>query len=361
MRPASWKAVFSEASSFARRGVAGWLRSSWAKSASVASQTQTHFPHFSRSSMDTPPPPRSCRPAAELCHLAAEMSVSRMGHLRSGPPFAPPQPSAPSPIQDSLESEIRAGLARAEFVPYYQPIVSLQSGAVVGFESLARWRHPTRGLLQPSAFIRQTEDSGLIDELSLMLLERACGDMAAWPAHLTLSINVSPVQLRRSWLAPTILKILWSSGIAPGRLIVELTESRGIADFVRARQVIESLKRVGIKVALDDFGAGHASLLRLRELEFDRLKIDRAFTGELGRPENFAILRAMLSLGEGLGIAVVAEGVETPCTADRLVGLGCAYAQGFLYSPPVSAEAALELIASPGRPLQQGVRRAQQR
>ena len=246
----------------------------------------------------------------------------------------------------TLAAEMRTGLGRGEFVPYYQPIVSLENGALIGFESLARWEHPERGMIGPDSFIRQAEDSGLIHELCLTLLERACADMRDWPAPLTLSINLSPLQFGQAWMAPRILKTLWANGIAPGRLIVELTESRSIVDFERARRVLGSLKFAGVQVALDDFGTGYSSLVRLRELSFDRIKIDRAFTSELGRAENTEIIRALLSLGDGLGVPVVAEGVETPGVAARLAQLGCTYAQGFLYSPPISAEAALELIAT---------------
>lgn len=243
-------------------------------------------------------------------------------------------------------AEIRAGLEQGQFVPHYQPIVALASGDLIGFESLARWEHPARGLVAPEGFIGQAEDSGLIHELSLALLERACRDMRGWPAHLTLSINLSPLQLQRGWVAPAILRTLGSHGIAPGRLIVELTESRDIHDFGHAREVLESLRLAGVQVALDDFGIGYSSLARLRELKFDRVKIDRAFTSDLARHENRAIVRAMLGLGAALGATVVAEGVETASTAARLAELGCGYAQGFLYSPPVPAAAALAFASA---------------
>lgn len=266
--------------------------------------------------------------------LSCRAAVGRAGHWSSGKTWR------------RIVAEMKAGLSRGEFVPYYQPIVSLPGGALVGFESLARWEHPVAGLLGADSFIREAEDAALIHELSLALLERACADMRQWPAHLTLSINLSPLQLSETWIAPAILKILWTHGIAPARLIVELTESRRIADLPCARSVIDSLKAAGVQVALDDFGMGYSGLMRLRELSFDRIKIDRAFTGELARPENSEIIRAMLSLGDGLGVSVVAEGVETRCAAAQLVRLGCSYAQGFLYSPPVSAGAALDFIAS---------------
>lgn len=248
-----------------------------------------------------------------------------------------------------MVGEMQRGLACGEFVPYYQPIVALPAGTLVGFESLARWEHPVRGLVGAGAFIRHAEDAGLIHDLSLALLDRACQDMRGWPAHLTLSINLSPLQLRQAWIGPAILKTLWAHGIAPGRLIVELTESHGISDLELARQVLGSLKEAGVQVALDDFGAGYSSLMRLRELSFDRIKIDRAFTGELARAENSEIVRAMLSLGDGLGVSVVAEGVETSGAAEVLSRLGCGYAQGFLYSPPISGRAASDLIAQSER------------
>lgn len=279
-----------------------------------------------------------------MLYLSLPMGQTGNGHRR-WPATVRPHASASSIISRCIATELKAGLARGEFVPYYQPIVALPGGALVGFESLARWQHPMAGLIGADGFIREAEEAGLIHELSLALLERACADMRDWPAHLTLSINLSPLQLNQPWIAPAILKILWTHGIAPGRLMVELTESRRISDLPRAQGVIASLKAAGVKIALDDFGTGYSGLMRLRELSFDRIKIDRAFTGELARPENSEIVRAMLELGSGLGVSVVAEGVETPCAEAQLARLGCPYAQGFLYSPPISAQAVPGLIA----------------
>lgn len=294
--------------------------------------------------------------------LALAFSVSGRTN-RAGPP-SQAEVSVASGSPCRIAAEIRQGLTRGEFIPYYQPIVSLATGALSGFESLARWEHPERGLVGPAGFIRHAEDSGIIHELSIVLLARACADMRDWPAHLSLSINLSPVQLAQEWMAPTILKTLHAHGIAPGRLIVELTESRCISDFERARQVLDALKSAGVQVALDDFGIGYSSFMRLRELSFDRIKIDRAFTGQLARVENSEIVRALLNLGDGLGVPVVAEGIETRGMAARLAQLGCAYGQGFLYSPPISAKAAADLIrrsaavpSPPYHPLRRKTRR----
>lgn len=348
MRLSVWRAVSRSASAlFAKSGLGTRTPQSRAGRASFPkSLTRRAFlPTFSRTLSTLTQVVRARRSNAGLHHhpsLRASTSRTDIG-AHSGPISSP----CGSCVLLNIDSEMRAGLVRGEFVPYYQPIISLETGLPVGFESLARWEHPLRGTVAPDNFISRAEDSGLIHELSLQLLERACADMRAWPAHLTLSINLSPLQLDQAWIAPSILRILYANGVAPGRLIIELTESRSISHLERARQVLQSLKQTGIQLALDDFGVEHSNLMRLQELKFDRLKIDRTFTAELTRTENCEMVRAMLNLGDSLGMSVVAEGVETRFAAAQLARLGCAYAQGFLYSPPVSADAALDLMSSP--------------
>jgi EAL domain-containing protein (putative c-di-GMP-specific phosphodiesterase class I) len=242
-----------------------------------------------------------------------------------------------------LELDMNAGIHRGEFVPYFQPIVALASGEMIGFEALARWNHPTRGLVVPDLFIPIAEDAGMIQDLGFAVLRRACTEARLWPQHLTLSVNISPLQLNDPWLPQRILQVLCSTGFAPARLIVEITETRLVQDIDAARAILLSLRNAGIQIALDDFGTGYASLKHLRELQFNRIKIDRGFVQNMGSGDNGQIIRAILSLSEGLGLPVTAEGVETDASADLLAGLGCEFGQGFLYSRAVAAEEALEM------------------
>jgi len=247
-----------------------------------------------------------------------------------------------------LEIDMRAGIHRGEFVPYFQPIVDLQTGAIAGFECLARWQHPRRGLIGPNDFIPIAEEAGMIQELAFALLDRACRVARRWPPHMTLSFNISPLQLNDRWLPQRVLRHLCSTGIAPARLIIEVTESRLFGDLPTAKTILESLKNAGVQIALDDFGTGYASLKHLRELRFDRVKIDRSFIGNLDEAENGEIVRAIFRLCRGLGLPTTAEGIEKAETAAPLAALGCDYGQGYLYSRPVDAEGALQLAHSSG-------------
>ncbi|WP_448661408.1 putative bifunctional diguanylate cyclase/phosphodiesterase [Sphingomonas sp. CJ20] len=245
-----------------------------------------------------------------------------------------------------LELDMHSGINRGEFIPYFQPIVALSSGAVMGFEALARWRHPVRGVVPPDTFIPIAEDAGMIQDLGFAVLRRACIDARHWPHHLTLSVNISPLQLNDPWLAQRVLQVLLTTGFPPARLVVEITESRLVRDIDAARAILASLKSAGIQIALDDFGTGYASLKHLRELAFNRIKIDRNFITDIRAEESSQIVRAILSLSEGLGLPVTAEGVETTDSAEVLAALGCEYGQGYLYSRPVAADEALKIATS---------------
>lgn len=249
-----------------------------------------------------------------------------------------------------LELEMHAGIHRNEFVPFFQPIVALKTGEVTGFEALARWKHPTRGLVPPDQFIPIAEDAGMIQDVGFAVLRRACIEARQWPQHLTLSVNISPLQLNDPWLAQRIIQVLCTTGFPAGRLIVEVTENRLVQDIEAARAILLSLKSAGIQIALDDFGTGYASLKHLRELAFNRIKIDRNFVQDMNAEENGQIVRAILSLSEGLGLPVTAEGVETDDSADALAQLGCDYGQGYLFSRPVDAANALEIARSSSYP-----------
>ena len=239
--------------------------------------------------------------------------------------------------RSALESELRASIAADGFRPAYQPIVELASGRTIGFELLARW--PRAGAeIGPDQFIQIAEESGLITDLMLQLLHRGCTEALAWDPRLTIAINVSPVQLKDRWLSEKILAVLARTGFAPHRLGVEITENALIADAENAARTIQSLKNQGVRISLDDFGTGYSSLQHLRMLPFDNIKIDRSFVKSLDRDEEaFKIVRAITGLASTLGLAIVAEGIETAAVADLLRELGCAYGQGFHLGRPLCA------------------------
>ncbi|NIJ18736.1 diguanylate cyclase (GGDEF)-like protein [Sphingomonas naasensis] len=236
-----------------------------------------------------------------------------------------------------LEREMRDAMARDAFVPHYQAIVDLKQGSVVGYELLARWQRPGGEEIGPELFIPIAEECGLIDELMLRLLRRACRETRDWNAAI--AINVSPTQLKDPWFSQKVLAVLTRERFPPPRLTIEITENALIVDADRARQTIASLRNQGIQLALDDFGTGYSSLQHLQMLPFDRLKIDRSFVTAMERdPEALRLVHAIITLANTLGLPVVAEGIESASTARTLVGLGCAMGQGFHFGYPMSRD-----------------------
>jgi diguanylate cyclase (GGDEF)-like protein len=218
-----------------------------------------------------------------------------------------------------LESDMRRGIPCGEFVPFYQPQYSLQSGDLYGFEVLARWLHPTRGLIEPTEFIPVAEGTGLIATLSLSVMQQALSDARAWDPSLMIAVNISPVQLKDPILSQRIAKLLNETNFPPQRLEVEITESALFEDLTQALDTIGSLKALGITVSLDDFGTGYSSLSQLRALPFDRIKIDRSF------------VVSMLENDES-----TAEGIETDAVRGALRTLGCSEGQGWHYGRPLA-------------------------
>jgi diguanylate cyclase (GGDEF)-like protein len=243
-----------------------------------------------------------------------------------------------------MERDIRQAIARREIQPHYQPLVRLVDGEVEGYEMLARWHHPIRGLIGPDKFIPVAEDAGLMTDMSLMLLSQACRDAQAWPAHIYVSINISPRQLRDADLCGKLMRVIEDGGLDPKRLEIEITEKGLVEDFDRARQVLRALKATGMTLALDDFGTGYSSLSHLRELPFDKLKIDRSFILTLlDSPENKKIVDAVITLGRSLGIKVTAEGIDSLVHMEWLRWRGCATGQGYYFGRPVlAAQVAVE-------------------
>jgi len=249
-------------------------------------------------------------------------------------------------LRARMEAELRLGIGRGEIEPFYQPVVQLPSRELIGFEVLARWRHPERGLLGPMEFIGLAEETGLIAELSWAVMRKACTDARSWPGHLLLAINISPLQLQDRLLPERILAILTETGFAPGRLEIEITETALVNDLEAARVALKSLQNFGVRIALDDFGTGYSSLYHLRELQFDKLKIDRSYVASIPLGEDRAkLVDAIIALGSSLGLATTAEGIENSSSVDWLADQGCAYGQGFLFGKPVNKETTDGLLA----------------
>lgn len=249
-------------------------------------------------------------------------------------------------LRAELEAGIRRGIACDEFVPYYQQQINLKTGELVGFEMLARWNSPELGLISPDIFIPIAEEIGMIAELSEKLIRRALIDAKDWDPKLTLSVNISPLQLRDPWFAQKLLRILIDSGFPPNRLDVEITESCLHENIGAVRTVITSLKNQGIRISLDDFGTGYSSLHQLRSLPFDQIKIDRSFVAELMEEgSNPKLVEAIVSIGRGLEMPVTAEGIETEEVGEVLRQMGELRGQGFLYGRPVDAQATHDWLA----------------
>ena len=261
-------------------------------------------------------------------------------------------------FRSELETGIRRGLAAGEFVPFYQKQIELETGELVGFEMLARWRSEKLGMISPEIFIPVAEDIGLIAPISESLIRQALRDARNWDPRLTLSVNISPLQLRDPWFAQKLLKLLVEENFAPSRLDIEVTESCLHENLGLVRSVITSLQNQGVTVSLDDFGTGYSSLSQLRSLPFDRIKIDRSFVATvLDSPESATIIQSIIALGEGLGLPITAEGIESQEVLDRLRELGNFKGQGFLYGQPEAAAeteaelAQLDLLLEAPKPI----------
>lgn len=244
-----------------------------------------------------------------------------------------------------LQSDIRRAVGDGEFVPHFQPLISLQDERLDGFEVLARWNHPRRGLLPPAEFTAAAEDALLICDVFWQILRRSCETARNWPRPLSISVNVSPVQFTDEHLGDKILKVLDETGFSAERLVIEITENALIADLEATRNAIAHLRAHGIRFSLDDFGTGYSSLQYLHQLPFDTIKIDRSFVASFGQShESALIVSSTIALCRSLGLKTVAEGVENEPDMVWLKSLGCTFAQGFLYSRPVSAADATRLV-----------------
>jgi diguanylate cyclase (GGDEF)-like protein/PAS domain S-box-containing protein len=244
----------------------------------------------------------------------------------------------------ALQHDLRVALARGEMTLHYQPQASI-TGEIIGFEALARWKHPTRGFVSPGQFIPLAEDSGLIIPLGEWILRQACREAASWLKPLQIAVNLSPVQFRHGDLPALVHSVLLETGLAPGRLEIEITEGVLIDDFTRAVSILRRLKALGVRIAMDDFGTGYSSLSYLQSFPFDKIKIDQAFVANLERnPQSAAIIRAVIGLGRGLDLPVVAEGVETAAQLDFLTHEACNEVQGYFIGRPAPIDRYADLI-----------------
>jgi diguanylate cyclase (GGDEF)-like protein len=281
--------------------------------------------------------PNDACTVSDLLHTADVAMYRAKDAGRSTFRFFEPDMDATLREQAELKAELREAIATGQIVPFYQPLIDLVTRNVDGFEVLARWQHPTRGLLTPEKFISLAEDMKLITPMTLALFRQVCADARDWPSQYRLSLNISPTQLPEAELFVAIAAMMSEAGIAMSRLEVELTEGSLIKDMQQAASVIDGLKAMGITIALDDFGTGYSSLYHLREIDFDKVKIDRSFVQNIGRdPRAASYVEAMIGLGRSLHLQTTAEGIEDAEVLAKLEELGCTFGQGYIFARPLS-------------------------
>jgi len=249
--------------------------------------------------------------------------------------FFEPEMDARMQARRQLEMDLRKALANKEFELHYQPLVTLKGGEITAFEALLRWNHPKRGMISPADFIPIAEETGLIIPIGEWVLMTACKEMAAWPEHIKVAVNVSPAQLKHRHFMKSVTAALEASGASPSRLQIEITETVLMQNTFANLQSLNALRQLGVQIALDDFGTGYSSLSYLRTFPFDKIKIDRSFIQDLANGvEPLAIVNAVAGLANSLSITSTAEGVETQEQLDTLQAIGCAEMQGYLFSGP---------------------------
>jgi diguanylate cyclase (GGDEF)-like protein/PAS domain S-box-containing protein len=251
----------------------------------------------------------------------------------------------------ALQHDLRSAIASGEIELHYQPQARI-SGDTMGFEALVRWIHPQRGLIAPDTFVPLAEESGLIISIGEWILREACREAASWPHPLQIAVNLSSVQFRHGDLPALVHSVLLETGLSPGRLELEITESVLIDDFSRAMSILRRLKTLGVRIAMDDFGTGYSSLSYLQSFPFDKIKIDKTFIAKVhANPQSAAIVRAVIGLARALNMAVVAEGVETPEQLAFLQREGCDVVQGHLsgLAMPIEDYAGIVGLQAPRR------------
>lgn len=293
--------------------------------------------------------PGSCEDALAVLHNADIAMYHAKKRGRNRHCWFDPAMEQELLYRNRLEAALRRGIANDEFVPFYQKQIDLKTGLAAGFEMLARWESREFGELGPDVFIPLAEESGLIEALGEQVIRKALVDASAWDSHLTLAVNISSCQLRDPWCAQKLLKLLIEANFPPSRLEIEVTESALTDKLGNVRTTIASLKNQGIQITLDDYGTGQSSLSQLRTLPFDRVKIDRSLISTVeANNESAAIVTSIVSLGEGLGLPITAEGIETPDMLAKIASLGIGRGQGYLFGAPQTASEVRSSLADTG-------------
>ncbi len=262
--------------------------------------------------------------------------------------FFEPQMNQRIDARRGLENDLRRAIAEQQFTLAYQPRFSLDPHGIVGIEALLRWNHPHRGVVSPADFVPLAEETGLIVPIGRWVLEQACRDALAWPAHVTVAVNLSAVQLLRGHALPDAMHALEVTGLPARRLEVEVTESAMLKDTAIVLSALHALRAKGVRIAMDDFGTGFSSLSHLRSFPFDHLKIDRSFVRDAPeRADLRAIVRGVATLARGLRMQTTIEGVETPAQLEAVRPLGCDAVQGFYFARPMPAESLPALFVTP--------------
>src|ERR1700733_12785198 len=261
--------------------------------------------------------------------------------------FFEPEMDARMQLRRKLELDLRRALTLGEFEVYYQPLITLKTEKISGFEALLRWHRPDRGMIPPLEFIPLAEEIGLIGQIGAWVLKRACLEAAKWPDDIHIAVNVSPAQFRRRAVVLDVVAALGASGLPAHRLEVEITEAVLLQDTESTIGILNELHNLGVRISMDDFGTGYSSLAYLQKFPFDKIKIDRTFVKNLSeRPQSIAIIRAVTAMSIGLGMKTTAEGVETEQELQTLKEEGCTEVQGYLFSKPVPAVQAAQLLQS---------------
>jgi len=271
---------------------------------------------------------------SEKLLMNADMALSRAKKDARGTfSFFEPGMDARAQARRKIETDLRVALQNDVLRPYYQPLVALAEGRITGCEALVRWPHPDRGMISPAEFIPVAEDTGLINAIGAQIMRSACMDAARWPDDVRVAVNLSPLQFRVGNLLSVVMDALKHSGLSPKRLELEITETLLLEKSNQVLATLHALRALGVRISMDDFGTGYSSLSYLRSFPFDKIKIDQSFVrGLCDNRESQAIVRAIISLGAGLGVTITAEGVETEAELSWLRAEGCQEAQGFLFS-----------------------------
>jgi len=261
--------------------------------------------------------------------------VRAKGEGKGGYRFFEPTMDAAARERHELALDLRAAIGTAQFELHYQPQFEVASDRCCGFEALLRWTHPTRGPIPPAHFVPLAEETGAILPLGEWVLREACREAAAWELPLGIAVNISIAQFRQADLCDVVRRALAETGLRPDRLELEVTESLFLKSSARSQEVLGDLRALGVRVSMDDFGTGYSSLATLQAFPFDKIKIDRSFVGQVGvTNKGSAIVRAIISLGESLGVPVIAEGIETEEQLAFLRRHRCAEMQGYLRGKP---------------------------